>query len=235
VQLARDELERYAGAFHRMLRDQIALALAEHCIIPVNGALHVLQQFFVNENYEIRDGDTLAAAEADERLNDEMLSILNQSQFLQQFKVKCDSAVLTMTAEHFTKCTVDIILAVLWSSSSDMGNGLPGKRFTDWGSLLLSKQVRVLQTYVSETLFRTAVEDGSGDVYSSSGGTWRMLLPIWERLSIAVTILQLERPSDWLAYRSTILSTDEVSRTMNLRVDFSKDAIDSVGSMLRAS
>jgi len=57
------------------------------------------------------------------------------------------------------------------------------------------------------------------------------LLRIWERLSQVVTVLQLEKPSDWLAYHSTsVLSPDELSRTLSLRVNFSADAIQSAVS-----
>lgn len=49
------------------------------------------------------------------------------------------------------------------------------------------------------------------------------LLREWQRVSQAVTLLQLEKPSDWAAYRSTtgnVLSNDQVKRTLILRVDF---------------
>lgn len=64
-----------------------------------------------------------------------------------------------------------------------------------------------------------------------------------ERLAQAVTILQLEKPSDWISFRygyegsndttngcggserQSFLDRDEVRKIMKLRVDFSEDAV----------
>lgn len=54
-------------------------------------------------------------------------------------------------------------------------------------------------------------------------------LNTWERLSQVVTVLQLERPSDWSIYQATsVLTIDELRRTMNLRMEFSTDAVNAV-------
>ena len=52
------------------------------------------------------------------------------------------------------------------------------------------------------------------------------------RLSQAVAILQLEKPSDWAVFSYTVgspidenLTKDEIRQVMQLRVDFSEDAI----------
>jgi hypothetical protein len=91
------------------------------------------------------------------------------------------------------------------------------KRFTDWGSLLLSKQVRMLQTYLSSLVEVNALHAAK-------------LLEEWQRVAQAVTLLQLEKPSDWAAYRddSDVLTKEEVQKTMSLRTDFSSDAIAAV-------
>jgi hypothetical protein len=54
---------------------------------------------------------------------------------------------------------------------------------------------------------------------------------LWERLSQVLTALQLEKPSDWIAYSyhgSSSLSLDELRRTFSLRADFSPDAVNAV-------
>ena len=55
-----------------------------------------------------------------------------------------------------------------------------------------------------------------------------LLLPIWERLWQVVTVLQLEKPSDWLLYhnpKNAVLTPEELERTLSLRVDFDPSAI----------
>jgi len=122
---------------------------------------------------------------------------------------------------------VEIVLRSLWSTE------VP-KKFTDWGSLLLSKQTRMLQTFVSTTLLQPSSrnETDLGTVVAPPvvpASFTAKLLQIWERLSQVTTVLQLEKPSDWLLYHSTsVLQPDELARTFALRVDFSADAIQSV-------
>lgn len=101
-----------------------------------------------------------------------------------------------------------IVLQYLWRD----------KKFTDWGSLLLSKQVRMLQTHLS-----SLVEEENA-LHSAK------LLEEWQRVAQAVTLLQLEKPSDWAAYRdeSDVLTKEEVKQTLSLRIDFSSDAIAAV-------
>ena len=62
------------------------------------------------------------------------------------------------------------------------------------------------------------------------------ILPQWERLSQAVTVLQLEKPSDWSFYQATsLLSGEELERILTLRADFSKDAIAAVISSIQST
>lgn len=58
------------------------------------------------------------------------------------------------------------------------------------------------------------------------------ILNQFRRLTQAVAILQLEKPSDWAAFsysvgspNDTNLTKDEIRQVMQLRVDFSEDAI----------
>ena len=63
-------------------------------------------------------------------------------------------------------------------------------------------------------------------------GVVPVLTSDWERLSQAVTILQLEKPSDWsMYYQSTsVFSPEELKSILSLRLDFQKDAIERVVS-----
>jgi hypothetical protein len=84
-----------------------------------------------------------------------------------------------------------------------------------------------LQAYIGATMIQpTSLQAGSSTTVT---GTGPKLLQIWERLSQVVAVLQLEKPSDWLAYHSSaILSAPELAKTLALRVDFSSDAIEKV-------
>lgn len=91
------------------------------------------------------------------------------------------------------------------------------KKFTDWGSLLLSKQVRLIQNYMASLVEENALHAAS-------------LLNEWQRVTQVVTLLQLEKPSDWAAYRDDnhVLSNEEIKQTLCLRIDFSTDAVAAV-------
>ena len=109
--------------------------------------------------------------------------------------------------KELTSIVATLLLQYLWRD----------KRFTDWGSLLLSKQVRMLQTFLSSLVEENAIHAAA-------------LLNEWQRMTQVVTLLQLEKPSDWVAYRDDnhVLTKEEVKLTMSLRVDFSVDAIAAV-------
>ena len=236
VQLAREELSRYADTYQTLLQNRIQESLEQWCGDPTQhdaavvslsqkGCLRDLQLFLEHENYHL-DGNSIGPAEADERLEKELIGPLRDSKFLQQLRDKCELEVLQATAERVAVVVVEIVLRSLWSTE------VP-KKFTDWGSLLLSKQARMLQTFVSSTLLQPSSrnETDGGTVVAPvvPASFTAKLLQIWERLSQVATVLQLEKPSDWLLYHSTsVLQPDELARTFALRVDFSADAIQSV-------
>ena len=66
--------------------------------------------------------------------------------------------------------------------------------------------------------------------------SWKLKIwQIFEKLAPVVTILQLERPSDWLSYRyqqSTTLQPTDVAALFSLRIDFSADSIQPVVAAL---
>ena len=130
-------------------------------------------------------------------------------------------------AEEMSLKSSEIILSVLLKSE------IP-KEFNDWGALLLSKQVRLLQNTFSGLVL------GSGDTEEACNTS--SILTQFNRVNQAVSILQLEKPSDWLmfAYKAdggddTSLTADEIKKVMRLRVDFSEEAIATVCSQISAN
>ena len=59
----------------------------------------------------------------------------------------------------------------------------------------------------------------------------------WERLTQAVAVLQLEKPSDWSSYyqSTSVLSSQELKGILSLRVDFSSEAIERVVDLTKAN
>mmetsp|Transcript_11219 Transcript_11219/g.26962 ORF Transcript_11219/g.26962 Transcript_11219/m.26962 type:complete len:755 (-) Transcript_11219:21-2285(-) len=219
--LAREELFRYSCDYQHMMRDQSSRVVNEFggqvSDAPVYKGSHyipVLRYYLERENYELANAEELQKAEDDARLHNYIVVPFEESRLLKQFN-KCDADVLKTICEQIVIVLVDLFLDCIFSQT------IP-KRFTDWGSLLLSKQVRTIQNYISG-LMETTSEHAIPT------------LPQWERLSQVVTILQLEKPSDWSYYRgSSTLTAEEVERTMRLRVDFSPDVIASVVSTMKS-
>jgi hypothetical protein len=172
----------------------------------------------LNEYYEL-DSPGFNKAEADIRLESELLGPLHESKFLQQLGNKCDAEFLFSIREELTVQFANLVLDCLLHSD------LP-KRFTDWGSLLLSKQVRLLQTFLAKLLENASCQNGTPARSHST-----VAFQTWERLSQVATVLQLERPSYWTLYQPTsVLSPDDLRSVMQLRIDFVSDAIHNVVS-----
>ena len=224
IQLAREELSQYGKAYEELLTAQVQHVIQQWCGSQSDPrkrkkgpCIPLVCQFFLNEFYEL-DSSGFTKAEADARLESELLGPLHESKFIQQLGDKCDAEVLFSIREELTVILVNLVLDCILNSE-------PPKRFTDWGSLLLSKEVRLLQTFLAKILENASSQNGSTPARSHSPATFQA----WERLSQVVTVLQLERPSDWTLYQPTsVLTSNELKSAMQLRVDFSADAINTV-------
>lgn len=222
IQLAREELFRYSKQYTLLLKTQGAVVVTEFCgslaespVYRGNHCIPVLRYYLERENYDIPTVEALQTAEDDARLYQQLIQPLQESLFLQQL-TKCDSDVLVEICGELASRLVDLFLDCLTSQV------IP-KQFTDWGSLLLSKQVRTVQNYISKLMEK--LSDGAIP-----------MLPQWERLSQALTVLQLEKPSDWSFYQaSSTLTAEELQRILSLRKGFSSDAIAAVVASVKAN
>ena len=220
IQLANEELGRYGRAYQKLLTEQIDAMLEHWCGLGGDPAARgkqvlcfdKLRLFFNHEDYRL-DAAHFNVAESDDRLDRDFIGPMEESRLLEQLADKCESDVLRQFGGLLITQLVSLVLTCLWENK---------KEFTDWGSLLLSKQIRKLQGFVSRAVSPQSSEGGPSAMMTN-------FVQLWERLSQTLTVLQLERPSDWLAYQATsILSPEELSKTMSLRVDFSADAIHAV-------
>ena len=128
--------------------------------------------------------------------------------------------------------------------------------FTDWGSLLLAKQIRMLENFFCGIILRkqdsdvdkmhnndagptneggTFTDDGTLNSVGATGGNTGEILHQFQKLSQAITVLQLEKPSDWAAFAYEVgdsqennLTKHEIKKLMSLRVDFSEEAVAAV-------
>ena len=277
IQLTRDDVLQYSTDYLQLLLNRIDESIDRWCCSETHQCLHQLEYYFHDESYNITDATIFQNMEQEERLFSKLIAPFEENILLQQLTTKCDEPVLVLVAERMATRVVDMILNVIWNQNNngEMTKNNPSKKFTDWGALLLSKQSRMLQQYISTTMIQqqqphqqqpsrshtsapgakistTSASSGSGTTSHNTppGITATKVIQIWERLSHVVTVLQLEKPMDWITYyhpysgsstssatnrSATILSPDELSQTLHLRVDFSSDAIEAVVSKLRSA
>jgi hypothetical protein len=216
ISLAREELLRYSEAYTTLLHHQVQDVIQEWCgsidaTASLKGkSLHLVKDFVRNEDYELRNAASLAEAEFDQE--SQLLAPLKECKLLSQLE-KCEAEVALAICQEISGLLSKMIPETLWRNK---------KQFTDWGSLLFSKQVRMLQTHLTSLIVDNAQQQQSGMAPPS-------FLDKWERLSQIVTVLQLERPADWSIYQSSsVLTSDELQKTMSLRLDFSPDAIKAI-------
>ena len=221
IELAREELFRFSSMYQALLQRQISNLVTDWCgsvhdeaVYKGTKCIPVLRFYLDRESFELSGAPALAIAEDDARITKHLIEPLKNSNLLQQLE-KCDSDVLSTICEHVATSLVEMVLDCLRSPV------LP-KLFTDWGSLLLSKQVRMLQQFLSSLMEKALHgQDYHGTI---------PILSSWERLNQVTTLLQLERPSDWSSYyqASSVLSAEELQTFLSLRVDFSQEAVASV-------
>jgi len=229
---ARDELASHARSYRNLLKQRVRTLVSDLCgaddLFDCDGKLCLqnLRLFVENEVYNL-NAPSFRSMEDEERLEAEILAPIRRSQIFEEVgRDQCDAAVVLQMAEEMSLKSTEIILSVLLKSEGT-------KEFNDWGALLLSKQVRLLQnTYCGLVL------GGDADAVSNTS----TILTQFNRVNQAVSILQLEKPSDWLmfAYKidggdDTNLTADEIKKVMRLRVDFSEEAITKVCSQISAN
>ena len=222
ISLTREELNRFAETYKELLNAQVASIVTEWCgscsdpSVYKGKCIQVLRYYMERETYNLPDASALQAAEDDVRLHQQYIQPILDSKLLQNLS-KCDSEVLTLVCQSLTSLLAELILDCILSKS------IP-KPFTEWGSFLLSKQTRMIQNHVS-SLLEHAADDRTAV---------RTSFPPWEKLSQVVTALQLDKPSDWSDYQDTsVLSANELQSILELRTNFSKDAITAVVASAR--
>lgn len=227
---ARDELSSHSRAYRSLLQHRVRALVNDlgggDDIFDCDGKLCLqnLRLFIESEVYNL-DGASFRTVEGEDRIESQMIGPIRRSQIFEEIRQdKCDAAVVMQIAEAMSWKSAEIVLRVLLQGNT---------RFTEWGALLLSKQLRMLQNiYCGLVLDSYGLSGAKLAKAGNSSISTASILTQFERVNQAVSILQLEKPSDWLAFSykvgesgETNLTGDEIQKIMSLRVDFSEEAI----------
>ena len=239
IQFAREELTSHSKSYLNLLKDQTRHVVTEWCgtvqdtkvsppliaSLPSSPCFHRIYYFFSQENFSI-DVSFFHKLETDERLEKALMEPLNNCRIIMDMGGgKCDDQVTSSIAEDFSAHMVSIILGTLLDQQKD---------FTDWGSILLSKQVRLIEHYLCSLVLKTNPSSNEDEILNLATGNTAAILKHFQKLKQAATILQLESPSEWSMRSYEIgtsafdLTTEEIRKLMHLRTDFSDTAIQAV-------
>jgi len=232
--LARDELASHSCSYRSLLQRRVRVLVDNVCggedIFDCDGhlCLQNLRLFLEKEVFNL-DSSSFRSLEGEDRLELEMIGPVQRSQIFEEVaEDKCDANVVLQMAVAMSWKSAEIISQVLFQ-----GN----KEFNEWGAMLLSKEVRLLQNAYCSLVLKSSGSGGTktAEANTSSTISTALILTQFERVNQAVSILQLEKPSDWLSFSykvggsdDTNLKPDEIRKVMSLRVDFSDDAINNL-------
>ena len=240
VQLAKEQMESKSKEFHTLLQQHIytnvipawcgtipqdlsmrppLAALASMELAP--SLIYLYYYLTARQDYNIMDASTFHQRDNEQDCNI-FQNIFLSSQLMQQ-RFKCQDEVVLVLLSEMARYVSHLFLGTILAQK---------KQFTTWGSFLLSKQVRTLEEMFCNTLV-TRNSSTAGTTIIEEETTMMNTAIIWnqfQKLTQAVTILQLERPSDWLSFAPSNkdddhLTTEEKRNIMRLRTDFSEDAI----------
>lgn len=237
IKLAKEQMESHSKSYKLLLQDQSHLIVVEWCgtvhdtstapplvaSLRQSPCMHRIYFYISNEEYNLNSSD-FHKAETDERLEKLLLSPLRDSRLLAQVESgKCDEGVTIAIVKDISCQVLSIVLNTILNQR---------KAFSEWGSLLLSKQVRLLEKFFCSIIFKA---DHESSIVDTVGANTSQILDQFQKIKQTITILQLDKPSDWAAFAYTVgesselnLSQDEIRAVMLLRQDWSKDKIDAV-------
>jgi len=202
--------------------------------------LQKIQKSFAKQNYNIVDADGYYRVESDLVLIPRLIDPLRTCPFISQIMLqRCEQKVKVEVASQLTAIIADeIILPMIFLGVGPMNTR---KLFTDWGAMLFAKQVRLLQNELCSLLHHCSEDNAEGASSNShqihisfpSQSSTAPILSRMERVTQVVTILQLEKPSDWTSLRyaaaevkeDSRLTSTEIREVMILRKGFSKEAV----------
>jgi len=243
IKFAKEQLESHSRSYTNLLSAQVKHIVFDWCgsvldksceppfiaSLPQSPCIHRIFYYISHEVYNL-DSNTFHQAETDERLDRLLISPLKDSRLMTQIhKGKCDEGVTLCFAQELSNQVLSLMLSTILEQK---------KSFSDWGSLLLSKQIRLLEHFFCSIILKENHDDGGvgivGD-FTADGFNTSKILYHFQKIKQAMTILQLDKPSDWSSYAmgdisENHLSREEIKSVMQLRCDWSIDVINAICS-----
>jgi len=226
LSVAKEQLQIYSKAYHEILTSQIHVFLEEWvgkvvstetpppliASLPHSPSIHRLFYQLSKQNYAL-NANSLKDAESEEMMK-HLVSPFEESRLMIEIQNgKCDDQVARQLLQEVSHQVVQLFLSTLFNQKQ--------RKFSEWGSLLLGKQIRRLEEYFCSYILKT-------------NGNTSSILRTFKRLAQTVTILQCTTPRDWVAMKGEVgdtefdLSQGEIRLVMSLRSDWTGEAIDAV-------
>lgn len=224
ITVAKEQLQSYAKLYDELLESQIQCFLEEWigkvlstenpppliASLPHSPSIHRLFYHVSQQNYDL-NASTIAKAESAENLNN-LIAPFEQSRLMKEINNgKCDDYVASVLLKNISHSVVNLFYSTLIDQKQ--------KRFSEWGSLLLAKQIRTLEEYFCSYVVK-------------NNGNTNAILSEFKKMAQAITILQCSSPRDWVTTMQHEvgdskfdLNQDDVKKVMSLRGDWTQDLI----------
>uniref|UniRef100_A0A7S3V9W4 Component of oligomeric Golgi complex 4 n=1 Tax=Chaetoceros debilis TaxID=122233 RepID=A0A7S3V9W4_9STRA len=249
--LAQEQLQSHSQHYNHLLKDQIGHFLKEWigsvslknvaqpppliASLDHSPSMHRFFYYVSNQEYNLT-AETLRLAEdgngngsgSDSKRGLGLKSLLTPFQdsrlIIELRNGKCDEGVTLKLLQLMSHHVVQLFLSTLLHQR---------KEFSEWGSLLLSRQIRALEEFFCDILSGSTGgnEDDDGTRTNAAVMNTSVIRKEYQKIAQALTILQCGKPSDWMAFKGEVgdtefdLTMEEIGQVMGLRVDWSMDTI----------
>eukprot|EP00814_Leptocylindrus_danicus_P006542 CAMPEP_0116006900 /NCGR_PEP_ID=MMETSP0321-20121206/1993_1 /TAXON_ID=163516 /ORGANISM="Leptocylindrus danicus var. danicus, Strain B650" /LENGTH=803 /DNA_ID=CAMNT_0003475521 /DNA_START=125 /DNA_END=2533 /DNA_ORIENTATION=- len=202
LEFARDELKAHSKAYDILLREKSSQAVERWCGQLSNDddqkrnwlddsgqnlCIPIVQRY-IRDNVYVLDAHGCNELEKDETLNANLIDPLKHSDLVREvLSGRCEPRVSLELAKVITSEITTIFFAEIVERE---------KPFSDWGALVLSKQIRVLETFLCSLLVKDSddadhVDDGTNVISTAP------IISSFGKMTQVCAVLQLEKPSDW--------------------------------------
>lgn len=217
----KEQMKQYSTTYDLLLDAQIDTLLEEWvgkvhttgipppliASLPHAPSIHRLFYYFSKQNYEL-NATSLRGAEEHTKF---LIIPFEESRIITELhKGKCDDQLAFKLVQAISHDVSNLFLSTLFNQKNH--------QFTEWGALLLAKQIRILEEYFCSHIVK------------NSGNTL-LILQEFKKLSQTLAIIQLSHPQDCKDFKQSIghsnfdLNQDEIRCAMKLRCDWTEEAI----------
>jgi len=195
---AEEQMKQYSTAYDVLLESQIDTLLEEWigkvhttgipppliASLPHAPSIHRLFYYFSKQNYEL---NAVSFREAEEQTKF-LIIPFEESRLVNELQNgQCDDQVAFKLVQAISHDVSNLFLSTMFNQKVH--------RFTEWGSLLMAKQIRILEEYFCS------------HVVKYSGNTL-LILREFKKLSQTLAIIQLTHPQDCKVFKQSIGNSD---------------------------